>query len=279
VFRLPSWRAARRIGPARTLAMLRAYAPIRLTAGDILDPDRDPGGPGRLAGARGRALAAGLARSVASNRAGVAAYKAALAERGLIDGDVVPGRMVVKVMNYNLAFAEELAALHPGAVFVGLIRDGRAVCEGHVARGADLAAATAVYDFVGRRLFELEAAGIGLRTWRFEDLLADPLGVAGAIWDHCGLDRAAIRGVCLQDKTRILDATGAVRGIEKAARFYSLEEMARHMRADANAGALARIPAAARAEIEARCATVLARFGYLDTAPAAAPRAGTAVHG
>ena len=49
--------------------------------------------------------------------------------------------MTVKLVNYNLAFAEDLAALYPGARFVGLIRDGRAVCEGFIARGGGLDAA------------------------------------------------------------------------------------------------------------------------------------------
>ena len=50
-----------------------------------------------------------------------------------------------------------------------MIRDGRAVCEGHVARGAGLAAAAATYAYVARQLIELEARGLPLRTWRFED--------------------------------------------------------------------------------------------------------------
>ena len=148
-----------------------------------------------------------------------------------------------------------------------MIRDGRAVCEGHIARGAGLAAASDVYGFVGRRLIELEAAGLPLRTWRFEDLLADAAGTTAAIYDFCGLDRAATRGVCLQDKERIVKPGGGVAGMRKVALFYSFEEMGRHMRADANASALARLPAAARAEIAARCGAVLAHFGYAGVRP------------
>ena len=51
--------------------------------------------------------------------------------------------------------------------------------------------------------------------------------------------------------------------MRKISLFYSFEEMGRHMRADANAGALARLPAEALAEITARCGAVLAHFGYL----------------
>jgi hypothetical protein len=254
-------RGLRREGLAATLAKWRRYAPVRAGAGDILDPDREPA-PGLLRGARGRALAAGLAASAAANRARVMAFKREMLEQGFYARLPEPDRMLVKVMNYNLGFAPELAALWPDAVFVGIVRDGRAVCEGHVARGAEPAAAAAAYDFVGRRLIEAEAAGLRLRTWRFEDLLADAAATARAIYGFCGLDPAATRGVSLQDKVRVTGAGGAVAAVRKTARFYGFEEMGAHMRADANEGALERLPAAARAVIEDRCGPVLAHFGY-----------------
>ena len=170
----------RRDGVARTLRLMRRYAPIRFTAGDILDPDTEPKGTGLLAGARGRALRAGLEGSAAANRASVTAYKDALRSHGLLDTTTPPDRMLTKAVNYNLAFVPDLLALYPDARFVGVIRDGRAVCEGHIARGASLADATAAYAFVARRLIDDEAAGLPLRTWRFEDLVADAEATAAA---------------------------------------------------------------------------------------------------
>ncbi len=255
-------RGLRREGAARVLAKWARYAPIRLRLGDVLDPDRRPGEGARLAGAAGRAVAAGLAGSARANRGGVEAYKAALRARGFLDAGPAPDRMLVKVMNYNLAFARDLAALWPQARFVGVIRDGRAVCEGHLARGAQAGAAAEVYAFVGETLMALEAEGLPVRTWRFEDLLADAAGVAGEIYDFCGLERGAVRGVCLQDKERIAAAGGGTGGNRKVDRFYGMDEIGRHMRRDANAGALARLPPEARAAVEARAGAVLRRFGY-----------------
>lgn len=259
-----SLRGLRANGPVRTLRKLRRYAPIRLAAGDVLDPDRPPRQAHPLAGRAGRALRAGVEASAAGNRASVAAYKAALAERGLIDPDPAPARLLTKAMNYGLALVPDLLALWPDARFVGLIRDGRAVCEGLIVRGAGVAEASAAYAFVGQQLIDLEAEGLPLRTWRFEDLVADAPGTAAAIYGFCGLDRAAVRGVCLQDKERIPKPGGGVAGMRKVAHFYDFAEMGRHMRADANAGALDRLPAAAREEIAARCRPVLAHFGYLE---------------
>ena len=255
-------RGLRGEAPAVVLRKLARYAPIWIGAGDILDPDRRARSPGLLSGRRGRAVAAALRGAAAANRPAVTGYKAALRAHGLLDAVPEPSRLLCKVMNYNLLFAEDLRALYPEAVFVGLIRDAAGVCEGHVARGASVAAAADAWVFVAGQLIALQAAGLPLRIWRFEDLLADAGGVAREIYGACGLDPAAVRGVCLQDKERITDAAGAVRGVRKTEHFYSFDAMSRHMRADANAAAQARLPAAARAEIAARCAPQLRHFGY-----------------
>ena len=80
------WRGLRREGLGAVVAKTLRYAPVRLGAGDILDPDRKAPREGLLTGRRGRAVAAGLAAATAANRAAVLGYKAALREHGLLDG-------------------------------------------------------------------------------------------------------------------------------------------------------------------------------------------------
>ena len=264
------WRGLRREGPRAVLAKMARYAPVRLGVGDILDPNRRAPRPGLLADRRGRAVVAGLAAATAANWPSVIGYKAALRDHGLLDGTGDPTRMLVKVMNYNLLFAPDLLALYPDAVFVGLIRDAAAVCEGHIARGASAADAAEIWAFAAGELIELQSR-LPLRVWRFEDSSADPAGVVHELYRFTGLDPTAARGVCLQDKERIVDAEGAVRGIRKVDLFYGFDEMGRHMRADANAGARRLEPAARRA-IVARCAPMLRHFGY-DADPPADPDA------
>jgi hypothetical protein len=242
------------------------YAPVRVGVGDILDPDRRAPRDGLLTGRRGRAVVSGLAAATAANRPAVLGYKAALRAQGLLDGGTDPRRMLVKVMNYNLLFAPDLHALYPDAVFVGLIRDAVAVAEGHIARGASVPEAAEAWAFAAGRLIELEAT-LPLRVWRFEDLIADTADVAKAIYSFADLDPFAARGVCLQDKERIIDAAGAIRGNRKVDLFYGFDEMGQHMRTDANERARARLPEAARAELVAHCASGLRHFGYATSMP------------
>ena len=80
------WRGLRREGARAVLAKTLRYAPIRLGAGDILDPDRRAPRAGLLVGRRGRAVAAGLAAATAANRGAVRDYKAALRAHGMLEG-------------------------------------------------------------------------------------------------------------------------------------------------------------------------------------------------
>ncbi len=149
--------------------------------------------------------------------------------------------MLVKVMNYNLLFAPDLFALYPDAVFVGLIRDAVAVCRGPCRprrlgrrRRQKPGPSPRASSSSSRRT--LAAQGLALRG-----PVADTADVAKAIYGFAGLDPSAARGVCLQDKERIVDAAGAIRGNRKVDLFYGFDEMGRHMRADANERARARL--------------------------------------
>jgi hypothetical protein len=250
----------------RAVRKLARYAPIWLAAGDVLNLDAPLKRARPLKGFAGRALRAGLAASCRSNAGLVAIYRATLRDRGF-----APDRMVVKVMNYNVGLVPDLLDLYPNARFVGIIRDGRGVCEGQMARRAEVEQATALYTQFGEWLSEYEAAGLPIRTWRFEDMLADPWATGLEMYDFCGLDPDLTLGVRLQDKHRILGDKDRITGIAKYDHYYLFSEMSRHMRADANASSFARLSEAARGEIESRCGGVLRRFGYLAD-PASAPR-------
>ena len=173
--------------------------------------------------------------------------------------------MLVKALNYNLAFVPDLLALYPDARFVGLIRDGRAVCEGHVARGAGLADAAAAYAYVGRRLIELEARGLPLKTWRFEDLARRRPGR-----QRRGLrllrprPRRDPRASALQDKERIVQPGRPRRRHAQGGALLPLRgDGPAHARRRQRRRDSGGCRPEALAEITDRCRAALAHFGYL----------------
>ena len=93
------------------LRKLVRYAPIWLTAGDVLNLDAPLRKPRPLRGFAGRALRAGLASSCRSNVELITTYKTTLRERGFYSDDTPPDRMVVKVMNYNVGLVPDLLEL------------------------------------------------------------------------------------------------------------------------------------------------------------------------
>lgn len=256
-------RSERRKDPLGSAVRYLRYAPIWALRGDVLNLDAPLTRERPLRGLAGRALRAGLAGSARANAGIVKRYKDLLRERGYYLDDRAPDRMVVKVMNYNVGLVPDLLELYPDARFVGIIRDGRGVCEGQMARESCVEGATALYNQFGRWLMEYEAAGLPIRTWRFEDLLADPWTSCLEMYEFCDLDPDRTLGVLLQDKHRIMGARDRITGIEKRDHLYLFSEMARHMRVDANATSLARLSAGDKAAIDSRCEEVLRHFGYL----------------
>lgn len=249
-------------GAVAELWRVLRYAPLVATSGDFLNPHRPPRLPS-LAGWRGRWLDRTLLWASRTNAPEVKAYKAALAAHGLIDDDgPPPSRLVVKLVNYNVALLDALARLYPDARFVGLVRDPFALAESRLARGTPLDAAMAVYAFVEQIFAAAEAAGAPLRVVRFEDLLAAPEATMRLVLDACGLDAARMRGVCLQNKTRVADATGRVVRFTLSDGYYAFEDVQNHMRADVNTTAVSRLCAAQKDEIGRLCAAAIERRGY-----------------
>lgn len=253
------------------LRKLARYAPVWLAAGDVLNLDAPLRKERPLRGFAGAALRRALDASCRANHHNISVYKEALRERGFYRDDTPPDRMVVKVMNYNVGLVPDLLELYPDARFIGIIRDGRGVCEGQMARRSEIEQATALYNQFGEWLIEYETAGLPIRSWRFEDLLQDSWAVSREMYEFAGLDPERTLGVLLQDKHRIMGDRDRITGIAKHDHFYLFPEMNRHMRADANASSLARLTEVERAEIESRCGAVMRHFGYLSTASASRP--------
>lgn len=253
---------ARTKGLATYLRRLLRYAPLYAAAGDFLNPHRLAGDVS-LAGWRGRWLDATLDWASRTNAAETTAYKSALVENGLIDADgPPPSRLVIKLMNYNVGLMGELARLWPDARFIGVLRDPFALAESRLVRGAALDDVMSLYAFVEETLARAENDGLPLRVVRFEDLIETPAPVMRDILAACDLDPSHMRGVCLQDKTRVADADGRVVRFTTTDGFYAFEDVHKHMRRDVNAAAVSRLSAAQKEEIGRLCATAIARRGY-----------------
>jgi hypothetical protein len=249
------------------LERLLRYAPFLVTEGDILNPHR-PDRILRLEGWRGRWLDSTLYAASRANAAEINGYRSALVDRGLIDaGASPPSRLVVKLVNYNVGLVNELALLYPDARFIGILRDPYAVAESRLVRGTSLSDAMEIYVYVERVFAEAELKGLPLQVFRFEDLIANAASTIREVLAACRLDMSRMRGVCLQDKTRVADATGRVVRFMLTDGYYAFSDVQNHMRRDANSAGVSRLSADQKIEIGRLCAEAIARRGYHAPSP------------
>ncbi len=244
----------------RDVRMLMDYLPLALRKGDILSPRKVPV---PLTQAEAKRISRSLERAIRQNTAEVRRYKAALAESGLAplpNGN--KGRLVVKLMNYNIGLAEHLQQAFPGLSCVGIMRDPFGICESMMARGDSLEKVLKLYTYVGENLLRLEADGFPITVIRLEDLIADFRSAITDVYARLNLDMSQVTGICLQSKERILDDNGEILGTKKVDHFHSFETVNSHMRGDVNAKALEKLTDTQIATIAARCAPIMDRFGY-----------------
>ncbi|MGR3594054.1 MAG: sulfotransferase family protein [Limimaricola soesokkakensis] len=246
-----------------SLAALRCWAgylPTLMRRGDVLNPRRPPG----PLGARDlKWLHAALMRACADNTGEVRRYRRALAEQGFgPEAGSFGSRLVVKLVNYNVGLAPDLARIYPDATFIGLMRDPFGICESMMARGARPETILPLYRYVGERLLDLEAQGLPVTIIRLEDMVADFRQVVENVYAACGLDANATSGLCLQRKERVLAPDGRLVGMNKIDTFHAFDSVNAHMRKDVNRAARAGLPPQAVNGVLHSCSALMERFGY-----------------
>ena len=248
---------------SKSLAALQAwigYLPLLVRKGDVLSPRKPPVALDK----RGRDwIVSALRHATEDNAAEVRRYKTALADHGLAPATPHLGdRMVVKLVNYNVGMAADLAKAYPDARFVGLMRDPFGICESMMARGDAPEKILPLYRYVGETLLDLEAAGVPVKTIRLEDMIVDFQAAMLEVYAACGLELGGITGICLQSKERITDEAGQVTGTRKIDTFHDFASVNSHMRRDVNKQAMERLSPDVIAQIVATCGPIMQRFGY-----------------
>jgi hypothetical protein len=179
--------------------------------------------------------------------------------------EIARARLLCKNVNGLILLSRALAGVWPDARFVALVRDGRAVCEGQVRRGADLAEAARRYELGCRAIAEDAEQLPDYHVFRYEDLVASPQETLKSLYEAVDLDLGAIPKLRLETKA-VIDVDGAHRialgANEKRLLWYDRDDFGRHLRGDANANQLARLSEAEQQQIAEHCAWSLHHFGY-----------------
>lgn len=180
--------------------------------------------------------------------------------------EIAAARLLCKNVNGLVLLSRELARTWPDATFVALVRDGRAVCEGHARRGLDVAEAARRYELGCRTIAEDAERIPRFHVFRYEDVVASPRESLEDLYEAAELDVARVAKIRLETKA-VIDASGAhvdvLGGGEKRLVWYDVDDFADHFRPDANANQIARLSDAEKERITDVCGWSLRRFGYL----------------
>jgi hypothetical protein len=145
-------------------------------------------------------------------------------------------RLLTKGLNGLVFTVEMFREMYPDAVFIGLIRNGLAICEGYIRRGGTAEKTAHIYRCVAEKMLEYEAQMPNYRIIRYEDMVTNPLKFVDMIYNYAGLDLKQLNNIRLQSK-RVMDSFGKrnlLKGSDRQVFWYKLSELHQHIKPDIN---------------------------------------------
>lgn len=145
-------------------------------------------------------------------------------------------RFLAKNMNAVALANEIFATAYPDATFIGIIRDGLAICEGFSRRGRSVEKFAALYDRVCRKMIEQSRTINNFHIVRYEDMVRDPVGFMREVYSYAGLTPVPM--VRLQAK-RVMKGDGTREylfgsGRDREASWFPAEELPLYITGGAN---------------------------------------------
>jgi len=158
-----------------------------------------------------------------------------------------------------LAFTTELFAdMYPDATFFGLVRNGLAVCEGHVRRGGSAEGYGRLYAAVAGRIAADAERLDNFHIVRYETLTTDTLETVADVFAKSRLDPTAV------EKFRLVVGDGArTGGSAERLEWYTPEAFAEVVAPRFNEEQIRKLPGAARDAFLRHAGDAMRQLGYL----------------
>ena len=182
------------------------------------------------------------------------------------DEEILSARLLCKNLNDLVFLTEDFSSMYPDATFLALVRNGFAVCEGHVRRGSKVESIAAKYEKACQQMIRDAEQRSNYHLLRYEDIIDDPQKAFKEILDLADLDSEQVSKVRLETK-QVMTQDGQheyIKGTtEKQMFWYDLDEMAGHFKLDANENQMARLSDEQKVTVTELCRPSLTHFGYL----------------
>lgn len=107
---------------------------------------------------------------------------------------------LVSNMNGNVLATDVFSAMYPDATFIAIVRNGLAICEGHIRRNHSAKAFGQMYEAVCQKMIHDSQAIPRYHLVRFEDMISNPIAFMEKIYSYAGLDMHKVLKVRLRAK-------------------------------------------------------------------------------
>jgi hypothetical protein len=185
-----------------------------------------------------------------------------------LDDEIRDSRLLCKNVDGMIFAAAEFAKMYPDASFYGLVRNGFAVCEGHIRRGRPAEEIGWRYQVLVDRMYDDASQLPNYQIVRFEDLVAEPLSMLHRLCTHAGLEFAQISQVRMQVR-RVMDAQGnhrLVGGSEWDVVWFDPADLVTYFQRDVDDNQAKRLNPQDRDAFLRQAGAAMERLGYATSA-------------
>ncbi len=119
--------------------------------------------------------------------------------------EIANSRLLGKNLDGTTFLTDTFREIYPRANFVGIVRNGLAVCEGHVRRGRKAGDVGRLYRVVGEKILQDQASIPDYQLVHFEKLITNPLPQLQQIFRRLGLDPLEVKQVRQQARKTMND--------------------------------------------------------------------------
>lgn len=152
------------------------------------------------------------------------------------DEELAKCRLLTKGLNGMVFTVETFKEMYPDAVFLGLVRNGLAVCEGRIRRGAPLETFSHHYKSVVEEMLRLEKELPNYHLFKFEDMINDPLAFMRSVYEKSDLDISKVQKIRLESKA-VMDSKGQhslSKGYDRQVFWYEPDQVREHIKPNIN---------------------------------------------
>ena len=180
--------------------------------------------------------------------------------------EIQAARLLSKNVAGLIFLTDELAKLFSDAIFIAIVRNGFALCEGHIRRGVRPEKIAARYQIGCQKIIH-DAENIpNYHIIRFEDILEYPRESLQKIYEFADLDLGMVQKIRLETK-KIINEQGQHKLMhnskEKALVWYELDSFASHFHTGVNENQIARLTSSQKDIIFSVAQSSLEHFSYI----------------